>query len=522
MATTLTAVEAARTGMTTALIARAAPQRTALISPHGNRDFATFNGRCNAIARVLRRAGLKEGDAVALLAGNRPEFAEVMFAAMRAGLRLTPVNWHLKPEEAAYIVDDCDARVLVAEARFADAALAGRAAAPALEACFGFGGAIAGFDDLESAIAAESHDDLGDPALGSRMLYTSGTTGRPKGVRFLGHRKVPLIPPMTASAGFRPESDLFLSPSPLYHAAPIALNLWWPMNQGVGAIIMERFGPEEMLALIARHRVTHSHVVPIMFQRLLDLPEEVRAQHDISSLRWMLHGSAPCARELKDRAIAWLGPVLHEFFGGTEGGLVFSTPADWQSHPGSTGKPVEGVGAKILDEDGNELPTGEIGLVYLKPPESDRFVYHKAPEKTDAGRRGDYFTMGDMGRLDEDGYITLTGRSADTVISGGVNIYPAEIDTVLGGHPAVKEAACVGVPSARWGEEVLAVIQLNEGFAGSDALAAELTALCREKIADYKCPKSVVFVDDLPRSAVGKVLRRELRDRYWPTPDGTT
>ena len=516
MATSLTAAEAARTGMTVALVARDAPARRALMWPGGERDFATFNARCNAIARLLRRASLKQGDAIALLAGNRPEFVEVLFAAMRTGLRLTPVNWHLKPEEVAYIVGDCDARVLIAEARFAEAALAARAASPALETCLAFGGTIPGFDDLESAIAGESGDDIDDPALGSRMLYTSGTTGRPKGVRFLGHRKVPLIPPMTASAGFRPESDLFLNPSPLYHAAPIGLSVWWPLNQGVGLYMMERFEPEEMLALIARHRVTHSHVVPVMFQRLLDLPQEVRARHDISSLRWILHGSAPCSRELKDRVIAWLGPIVHEFFGGTEGGLVYSTPADWQSHPGCTGRPVEGVEAKILDEDGRELPTGQIGLVYLKPPESDRFVYHKAPEKTDAGRRGDFFTMGDMGRMDTDGYITLTGRSADTVISGGVNIYPAEIDAVLATHPAVKEVACVGVPSERWGEEVRAVVQLNEGFTASDALAAELTALCRERIADYKCPKSVEFVADLPRSAVGKVLRRELRDRYWP------
>ncbi len=516
MATTLTAAEAARTGMTIALIARDAPTRPALLSPHGERDFATFNARCNAIVRVLRRAGLKAGDAVALLAGNRPEFVEVTFAAMRAGLRLTPVNWHLKPDEVAYVVEDCDARALIAQARFADAALASRAAAPALEACLSFDGAIPGFDDLESAIAAESGDDIPDPELGSRMLYTSGTTGRPKGVRFLGHRKVPLIPPLTASAGFRPESDLFLNPSPLYHAAPIGLSVWWPLNQGVGLYLMDRFDAEEMLALIARHRVTHSHVVPVMLQRMLDLPAEVRDAHDISSLRWMLHGSAPCSRELKDRAIAWLGPILHEFFGGTEGGLVFSSPADWQSHPGCTGRPVEGVEIRILTEEGEEQPTGETGLVYLKPPESDRFVYHKAPEKTAQGRRGEFFTMGDMGRVDADGYLYLTGRSADTVISGGVNIYPAEIDAVLNGHPAVKEAACVGVPSARWGEEVKAVIQLNEGFAGDEALIAELTALCREKIADYKCPKSFDFVDEMPRSAVGKVLRRDLRDRYWP------
>lgn len=512
------AEDAARCGMTTALIAGESPDRPALLSPFGDRSYGLFNARCNAIARLLRRAGLKEGDPVALLCGNRPEFAEVMFSVMRCGMRLTPVNWHLKPAEAAYIVDDCDAKVLLAEARFAEAAVRAKETAPQLVACFAIGGAVAGFDDLETALAAEDTGDLDDPSLGSRMLYTSGTTGKPKGVRFLGHRSVPLIPPMTASAGFRPGEDLFLNPSPLYHAAPIALNLWWPMNKGVGVCLMERFDAEEMLALIARHRISHSHVVPVMFQRLLDLPEAVRARHDIASLRWMLHGSAPCSRELKDRAIRWLGPILHEFFGGTEGGLVFSTPEDWRSHPGCVGRPVAGVEAKIMDEQGNELPVGETGLVYLRPPETDRFEYYKAPEKTAAGRVGDFFTMGDMGRMDADGYLYLTGRSADTVISGGVNIYPAEIDAVLGRHRAVKEAACIGVPSDRWGEEVKAVVQLAEGFEGSEALAAELLALCRAEIADYKCPKSVDFVTELPRSAVGKVLRRELRDGYWPKP----
>jgi len=514
MPTALTAAEAGPLGMAIAVIARDDPDRLAVIAPKGNRSYAELNANANRVARLLRAAGLKEGDGVALLCSNRPEFVEVIMGVMRCGMRITPINWHLRPEEVRYIVEDCEARVLFAEADFTEAAELAMEA-PKMERGFAIGGEIKPFGDYDVALVTQIPDDLDDPVMGERMLYTSGTTGRPKGVKFLHKRKVLLLPALTASADLRPETDVLLNPSPLYHAAPMSLNLWWGLNQGLGMVVMERFDPEEFLALIERHRVTHSHVVPVMFQRLLDLPPDVRDRYDISSLRWMLHGSAPCSHELKDRVIEWLGPIVHEFFGGTEGALVYSTPADWESHPGTVGKAVPGGEIAIHDADGNDLPAGEIGTVYLRAPESERFVYFKAPEKTDAGRRGDWFTMGDMGYLDGDGYLYLTGRDADTVVSGGVNIYPAEIDLVLNTHPAVKEAVCVGVPSERWDEEIKAVVRLEDGIAMTDDLAEELKAHCRERIAAFKVPKSIEAIDDFPRSSVGKVLRGELRDRYW-------
>ena len=499
--------------MAIAAIARQHPQRPAILSPSGDRSFAELDANANRLARHLRRAGLGEGDALALLCANRPQFAETVVAAMRCGLRLTPVDWHLKPDEAAYIVGDCEARALIADADFAEAAAACRRLAGVRHG-LAIGGRLAGFEDWDAALAAEAGGDLADPVAGERMLYTSGTTGRPKGVKFLTRRKVPLLAAMSAAARPRP-GDLLLNPGPLYHAAPLNLNLWWALNNGMGVVTMERFDAEGFLALIERHRVTHSHVVPVMFQRLLDLPPRLRERYDLSSLRWLLHGSAPCPVAVKERVIAWLGPIVHEFFGGTEGALVFSTPADWAKRKGSVGRAVAGGEVAIFDGDGNRCPAGTVGTVYQRAGESERFVYFKAPEKTAAMRlpgRRDWHTMGDLGWMDGDGYLYLTGRSADVVVSGGVNVYPAEIDRVLNGHAAVAEAVSIGVPSDRWGEEVKALVRLRAGQP-QDGLAEELLALCRARLAAYKVPKSLEFVADFPRSGAGKVLRRALRER---------
>ncbi len=514
MATSSPPANAAAAGMAIALVARDDPDRTAVVSLKGERSFAELNANANRVARMLRNASLKEGDGVALLCTNRPEFVEVIMGVMRCGLRITPINRHLAPEEAAYIVEDCEARALFADTACAESARRSRAV-PGVEFGFAIGGAIDGFESYDSALDALPGEDINDPVIGERMLYTSGTTGRPKGVKFLHKRKVPLLPALTASADLKPRSDLLLNPSPFYHAAPMSLNLWWGLNQGMGMVVMERFDAQEFLALIERHKITHTHVVPVMFQRLLDLPRNVRDGFDLSSLRWVLHGSAPCSRDLKERMIAWLGPILHEFFGGTEGALVYSTPDEWKSHPGTVGKAVEGGAIAIMDEDGRQQPVGQIGTVYLRAPESERFVYFKAPEKTQAGRRGDWFTMGDMGYVDSDGYLYLTGRDADMVISGGVNIYPAEIDLVLNTHSAVKEAVCVGVPSERWGEEIKAVVELEDCAEPGDDLIEDLLDHCRRHIAGFKLPKTFDFVDTFPRSSVGKVLRSELRKRYW-------
>lgn len=517
MGRVLNAAEAAAAGMAIAVTARAHPDRPAVIAPTGNRSFAELNANANRVARLLRQAGLEEGDGVALLCTNRPEFVEIIMGVMRCGLRITPINWHLTPEESSYIVDDCEARVLFADVACEASARHARAL-PRVELGFAIGGAIDGFESYDDTLQPMPGDDIEDPVMGERMLYTSGTTGRPKGVKFLHKRKVPLLPALTASADLRPDTDLLLNPSPLYHAAPMSLNLWWALNQGIGMVVMERFEPTEFLSLIERHRITHSHVVPVMFQRLLDLPEDVRNRFDLSSLRWMLHGSAPCTRDLKDRMIAWLGPILHEFFGGTEGALVYSTPRDWAAHPGTVGKPVPGGAIAIMDAEGQQRPVGEIGIVYLRAPDTEQFIYFKAAEKTQANRRGDWFTMGDMGYVDRSGYLYLTGRDADTVVSGGVNIYPAEIDRVLNTHPAVKEAVCVGVPSERWGEEIRAVVVLEDGVEENEDLIDDLLDHCRGHIAGFKLPKSFDFIEAFPRSSIGKVMRSELRDRYW-TPD---
>lgn len=518
MTTALTIERARPLGMAVAVVARDHPQRPAILSSVGDRSFGELNANANRLARHLRRAGLGAGDGLALLCGNRPQFAEAWAAAMRCGLRLTPVDWHLTPDEVAYIVADCEARAVIADAAFAAAAGAARRLS-GVEHGLAVGGALAGFQDWDAALADEAGDDIGDPVAGERMLYTSGTTGRPKGVKFLGQRKVPLLAALTASARLR-QGDLLLNPSPLYHAAPLNLNLGWALNNGMGMATMARFDAEGFLAAIARHRISHSHVVPAMLQRLLELPAKVREGYDLSSLRWLLHGSAPCPVALKERAIAWLGPILHEFFGGTEGALVFSTPRDWDRRKGSVGRAVAGGEVAIFDDDGRRCPAGTIGKVYQRAGKSERFVYFKAPEKTAAARlpgRSDWHSMGDLGWMDRDGYLYLTGRSADTVISGGVNIYPAEIERVLNDHPAVAEAVCIGAPSQRWGEEVVALVRLCGGDAGPDGesgdgeLGDELLRHCRARLAAYKVPKSLRFVAEFPRSGVGKVLRRELR-----------
>ena len=506
--------EANEVGMNIAVTARETPDRRAIVSPSGTLSFDTLNRLSNQFARVLQRRGLKAGDTAALLVGNRTEFAVAIFGAMRCGVTVTPINWHLNADEAGYILDDCEARLLVSERAFADTSRAICAMAPRVESGLAIEGCIEGFDDFDAALAAEDDADIDDPVVGSRMLYTSGTTGRPKGVRKTGLRRAPLAAVLAESTAFDHDNDLMLSPGPLYHAAPLLLNLLFPLNQGAGIYIMERFDAEEVLRVIERERITHSQMVPIMFHRMLALPEEVRAAYDLSSLRWLLHGSAPCSIELKNRMIDWLGPILYEFFGGTEGAVIFSTPDDWRARPGTVGRKVPDTDVAILDDNDRPLPPGEIGRVFTLLPADDRFEYFKAPEKTADNRVGDHFTMGDLGYLDEDGYLFLTGRNADTIISGGVNIYPAEAEAVLHNHPAVAEAACIGVPHEEWGEEVMAVVMLRPGYVPDDDLHAVLVAHCREHLSHFKCPRSVRFVDDLPRSGPGKVLRRELRERF--------
>lgn len=508
--------QAAASGMVIAWHAAMDPQRPAVISQAGNRTYAELNARANQLARALRRAGLKAGDAVALLCSNRPEFVEATVACQRGGFRLTPVNWHLKGSEIGYIVDNCEAKAFIADNRFADAASEAASLSSGLTIKLAVGGSIPGFTDYEAAVAPEASDDLADPVLGTQMMYTSGTTGHPKGVfRREAAPVSPLLVKLTETAAFRSGEDLALVTGPLYHAAPLALNLNFPLNSGVGCVIMDKWDAEDTLRLITEHRITHTHVVPTMLHRILSLPLETRDKYDHSSLRWVLHGAAPCPTHVKERSIEWFGPVVFEYYAATEGGGIFVDSHEWLRKPGSVGKPLPGVEMKIVNDAGEDAKPDEVGTIYFKAPAQGRFEYFKAPEKTEGAYRGDDFTMGDMGFLDEEGFLFLTGRSAEVIISGGVNIYPVEIDQEVLEHPAVYDVAAVGVPNEEWGEEIKAVVQLNEGYVASEALAKEIVAFAAERLPSYKRPRSVDFTDDLPRMPSGKIVRRTVRDRYW-------
>ncbi len=506
--------------------AEARPDTPALIDEDGATGWAELDGRVNRLVHGLRGLGLGPGDTFSLLSGNRREYFEVMAAAAHAGLACVPVNWHWSADEVAYVLDNSDSQVLVADVRFA--ALAAEAVtrpeAPELTGRVVVGGTAEGFDDYEDLLAAQPSDDPGDPTLGGPMFYTSGTTGRPKGVRSSGLAAGDVAILELMAAGLTevldiPPDGTTLLCGPAYHSAQWAWS-FLPLMAGSTVVSRHRFDAAETLDLIDAHGVTNVHLVPTQFIRLLKLPDAVRDGFDGSSLRAVWHGAAPCPRDVKERMLDWWGPVVHEYYGSTEGSVVTAIRGEeWRERPGSVGRCLPMAAVTIRDDEGTELVPGEDGTIWIRNLTGMTFEYHKDPDKTaDVHGLGTEFTTGDVGHLDEDGYLFLSDRKIDMIISGGVNIYPAEIEGVLVTHPALADAAVFGVPDEEFGEQVKAAVQLTEDAAarsGSDDLTTELQDHVRRQLAGYKVPRSVDYHDQLPRHPTGKLYKRLLRDPYW-------
>ncbi len=487
----------------------------------GSGDAITYrelDQRSNQGAQLLRSLGLKAGDHIAFLMENSLAFMEICWAAQRSGLYYTAISRYLTADEIAYIIADCGAKVVITSVKCADAVSPLIATAPSA-VFYITGESRPGFRSWDAAIAAQPVTPVADEVAGYDMLYSSGTTGRPKGIKREAtgdsiETPNPFLKYLCANMCGMTSDTVYLSPAPLYHAAPLRFNMMVGVLGGT-AIIMEQFDAEQFLRLVEQHRITQSQLVPTMFVRMLKLPDDVRERYDVSSLKGAIHAAAPCPVDVKARMIDWWGPILIEYYAGSEGnGVTVSTSPEWLAHRGSVGRAVVGK-IKILDEDDQEVPTGEIGGVYFA--DAPQFAYHNDPDKTKrAYNAKGWSTLGDVGYLDADGYLYLTDRKAYMIISGGVNIYPQETEDVLITHPAVADVAVFGIPNEEMGEEVKAVVQPHDMTRAGKDLEAELIAFCRQQLSPIKCPRSIDFDPELPRTPTGKLVKRHLRDRYWP------
>jgi acyl-CoA synthetase (AMP-forming)/AMP-acid ligase II len=481
--------------------------------------FLDLERQSNQIAHLFRKLGLAAGDHIALSMENQRRFLAVCWAAQRSGLFYSAISTRLLPAEVAFIVRDCAAKVFITSRALADVAADLRAELPEGTVRLMAAGVIDGYEDFDALIATFPETPIADQSAGTDMLYSSGTTGRPKGV---------LKPPPSTAIDVLPtgmrvlqafgfdEGTVYLSPAPLYHAAPLRFSMA-AQQLGGTVIVMAHFDAEEFLRLIQVHRVTHTQVVPTMFVRLLKLPTEVRNRYDLSSLRCAIHAAAPCPVPVKEQMIEWWGPIIWEYYAATEGnGLTLVNSADWLAHRGTVGRAVLGK-VHICDADGVELPVREIGLIYFG--EGPPFEYHNDAFKTASSRHAEgWSTVGDVGYVDADGYLFLTDRTAFTIISGGVNIYPQECENLLVTHPDVIDAAVFGVPNEEFGEEVKAVVQPRDMALSGPELEQELMTFCRQHLSPIKCPRSIDFEAELPRSPTGKLYKQTLRDRYWQQP----
>ena len=483
--------------------------------------FSELDAAANRLSRLFRSIGLAPGDHVALCLENHPRFIEILWGCEYAGLIYTAASSRLTTEELTYIVNDCGARVFITSTYKAEQAAELLDTTPEVELRLMLDGVIAGYDSYETAIAAHPAEPIDGRVAGTDMLYSSGTTGRPKGV-------LPVLTPepietrVTGVAGMlkvlfgMDETKTYLSPAPMYHAAPLRFSMS-SLSLGATVVVMEHFDSERYLQFIERYRATHTQVVPTMFVRLLKLPDEVRLAYDVSSLESVVHAAAPCPIPVKKAMIEWWGPVIHEYYAGTEGnGFCYCNSEMWLAHEGTVGMPISCT-VHIVGDDGEEVAPGEIGTVYFEG--GSEFEYHNDPEKTAGSRHpAGWTTLGDVGYLDADNYLYLTDRKMYMIITGGVNVYPQEAENVLVTHPKVVDVAVFGVPNDEFGEEVKAVVQPVEPPEGPEAeaaLAGELIRFCRQHLADVKCPRSIDFRSELPRHPTGKLYKRLLKDEYW-------
>lgn len=497
----------------------AQPNKSACIMGYSGESvtYGELDRRSNQVAHLFRSHGLKRGDAVALCLENIPNYYEIVWGAQRAGLYCTCISSKLTTVEIEYILIDSGSKLFISSAVLTHEAV-GAVAAMVTMPCYMLGEPTPPFTSYEAALAALPTTPIADQSPGTLMLYSSGTTGRPKGVK----RPLPegaivqtdMVTEFSRLAYGIDENSVYLVPAPLYHAAPLG---WSMAVQRLGAtvIVMEHFDAEYALQLIERHRVTHAQFVPTHFIRMLKLPAEVRNKYDISSLRVAIHAAAPCPVPVKEQMLLWWGPVIYEYYAGTEGnGLVAVGPDDWMNKRGTVGRAMGATEVKICDDDGEPLPVGKEGIVYFAG--GGAFEYHNDPEKTASSRnKHGWTTLGDVGYLDEDGYLFLTDRKSFMIISGGVNIYPQEIENLLVTHPKVADVAVVGAPDEEMGEKVVAVVQPVNWDEAGDELAGELQAFARAQLSGVKTPRQIDFMQELPRHATGKLYKRFIRDSYW-------
>ncbi|MFN8035872.1 MAG: acyl-CoA synthetase [Acidimicrobiia bacterium] len=497
------------------------PSYPAIVDPDGTEYSAgEVFARSNQLVHGLRALGLRHGDGIATVLPNGIVPFEVYLAAGQAGWRVTPINFHLTGPEIAYIVDDCEAKAFVVHERFADI---GIAAAEELgfpkEGRLAVAGSIDGFSSYDAVKEGQPATLPPERRSGDTMHYTSGTTGRPKGVK----RALPEVDPDTNAElralflmlfGIVPQDgNVHLLTSPNYHTAVTNFG-GNSIHAGHTVVCMDKWDAEETLRLVERYRVTHTHMVPTQFHRMLALPEDVRNRYDVSSMRCAIHAAAPCPIDTKRKMLDWWGPVIYEYYGATEGGGTVATPQDWLKYPGTVGNAWPITQLKIVDDALAEVPAGTPGTIYMKM-DAPGFEYKGDPEKTKASHLEGFFTVGDIGYLNEDGFLFLNDRKSDMIISGGVNIYPAEIEGEILSHPQVADAAVFGIPDDDWGEQIKAVVEPNEGVEPSPELAADILEHLKGRLGKYKWPKTIDFIDAMPRDPNGKLYKRKLRDPYW-------